>query len=624
MKNLILIIFIFSPLLLQAQSVSEIKQDKDHYIWGEGKGNTLKEADNAALTDLISQISTQVESDFKKIVEQSTSESNTKFKETVNDVVRTYSSATLKNTDRLILQDEPDAFVFRYVKRSEISRIFESRKNKIIELARNGEEALKDLQIADALRYFYWSQTLLRSHPESSEIKMKDEDGQERLLITWLPMKINEILANVSFKVEGVDQMDSYSNYLIKICYKNEPVRNLDYTYWGGHDWSNVISAKDGSGIVEMPKTITTPDIRFKVEYAFEGEANIDMELRDVMQKLPQVPYKSSYQNVSVRSSTAAAINAGPSTTLPAVVESVPAAQSSASVMSSTINTSTISNSVGNLQTLSNVSAQEAVMKQIIHAIGSHNYASVENLFTPEGVSIYKKLLQYGNARIIHTPILKYFQYNEYVICRFIPMSFNFKTNNRTFIEDVVFYLNKDNKVCNIAFGLEKKALHNIASKDAWSEADREMIISFLENYKTAYALKRFDYINDIFSDNALIITGIVTKVNRTAESPYLSNTIVKYNRQTKAEYMRKLKYSFDSNEFINIRFADNTVRRSFKGNNLYGIQIKQDYFSTHYGDSGYLFLLVDLSDKSKPQIHVRTWQPEKNPDGSIYGVGDF
>ena len=135
--------------------------------------------------------------------------------------------------------------------------------------------------------------------------------------------------------------------------------------FW--HDWSNVISAKDGSGIVEMPKTITTPDIRFKVEYAFEGEANIDMELRDVMQKLPQVPYKSSYQNVSVRSSTAAAINAGPSTTLPAVVESVPAAQSSASVMSSTINTSTISNSVGNLQTLSNVSAQEAVMKQIIH-----------------------------------------------------------------------------------------------------------------------------------------------------------------------------------------------------------------------------------------------------------------
>ena len=247
---------------------------------------------------------------------------------------------------------------------------------------------------------------------------------------------------------------------------------------------------------------------------------------------------------------------------------------------------------------------QIPVENALKHAIGSHNYASVENLFTPEGVSIYKKLLQYGNARIIHTPILKYFQYNEYVICRFIPMSFNFKTNNRTFIEDVVFYLNKDNKVCNIAFGLEKKALHNIASKDAWSEADREMIISFLENYKTAYALKRFDYINDIFSDNALIITGIVTKVNRTAESPYLSNTIVKYNRQTKAEYMRKLKYSFDSNEFINIRFADNTVRRSFKGNNLYGIQIKQDYFSTHYGDSGYLFLLVDLSDKSKPQIH--------------------
>ena len=87
---------------------------------------------------------------------------------------------------------------------------------------------------------------------------------------------------------------------------------------------------------------------------------------------------------------------------------------------------------------------------------------------------------------------------------------------------------------------------------------------------------------------------------------------------------MKKLKYSFDSKEFINIRFADNIVRRSGKSNNIYGIQIRQDYFSTNYGDTGYLFLLVDLTDTLKPQIHVRTWQPEKNPDGSIYGLSDF
>ena len=38
------------------------------------------------------------------------------------------------------------------------------------------------------------------------------------------------------------------------------------------------------------------------------------------------------------------------------------------------------------------------------------------------------------------------------------------------------------------------------------------ILISFLENYKTAYALKRLDYISSIFDDDALIITGRVLK----------------------------------------------------------------------------------------------------------------
>jgi hypothetical protein len=263
-------------------------------------------------------------------------------------------------------------------------------------------------------------------------------------------------------------------------------------------------------------------------------------------------------------------------------------------------------------------------MSIVITAILKKDFESVQPLFTTEGYTIFQKLLQYGNAKILKNIDLKYYKYEDYVICRSIPMSFNFKTNSRTFIEDVIFYFDKDNKLCNITFGLSHKAIEDIASNDSWSEENRVLLISFLENYKTAFALKRFDYINQIFSDDALIITGLVTKVSATSDSQFANNTIIKYNRQSKSEYLKKLKYSFDSKEFINIRFADNTVRRSGKGTDVYGIQIRQDYFSANYGDTGYLFLLVDLSDTLKPQIHVRTWQPEKNPDGSIYGLSDF
>jgi hypothetical protein len=60
------------------------------------------------------------------------------------------------------------------------------------------------------------------------------------------------------------------------------------------------------------------------------------------------------------------------------------------------------------------------------------------------------------------------------------------------------------------------------------------------------------------------------------------------------------------------------------KGGEMYAIQIAQDYYSTHYGDKGYLFLMVDINDLEHPLIKVRTWQPEKDPKFGLYGPGDF
>jgi len=609
-----------------AQSYEMIQADRQTYLTGTGIGATLKAADQAALTEIIEQISLQVESSFESIK----TESDRIIKESVKDVVKTYSSATLTNTERIILHDEPDAKVFRYVKRSEIAKIFESRKNKVIELSHNGEKALENLQIADALRYFYWSQTLLRSHPGASEIKTQIA-GNEELLITWLPMQINMIFTNLKVEVDTIEHNKNYTNYVLNIRYKNKPVINFDYTYWSGQDWSNIVSCKDGTGIVELPGEEIKKELRLKAEYAFEGEANIDLELRNVMEKIPLVPYKSSYYSISYQPKPAPkpvpeATPAPSPVPVAASQKEVKTADGIQLKSDSAANFAPVvpDKPAGDIHTLGNMEENDQSMKSVVTAIMLKNFDSVQQLFSDDGYSIFQKLLQYGNAQIVKSFDLKYYQYGDYVICRSIPMSFSFKSNNRTFVEDVVFYFDKNHKICNITFSLSKIAIEDIASNSSWSEANRILLISFLENYKTAFSLKRYDYINNIFSDDALIITGLITKVTESGDSPYANNTIVKYNRQTKAEYLKKLKYSFDSKEYINIRFAENTVRRSGKGADVYGIQIKQDYFSTNYGDSGYLFLLVDLTDTLKPQIHVRTWQPEKNADGSIYGLSDF
>jgi hypothetical protein len=74
----------------------------------------------------------------------------------------------------------------------------------------------------------------------------------------------------------------------------------------------------------------------------------------------------------------------------------------------------------------------------------------------------------------------------------------------------------------------------------------------------------------------------------------------------------------------VNINFEENIVKKVNGDEKIYGIQIKQDYYSATYADKGYLFLMIDLNDSINPKIYVRTWQPEKNPDGSVYGLNDF
>ncbi len=595
-----------------AQSIDDIRADHQTYVTGTGSGSTLKAADQTALTEIIEQISLQIQSNFETVK----TEKDKNLKETVRDVVKTYSNATLTNTERIILQDEPNARVFRYIKRSEIFKIFEARKNKIVELARNGIISLGNFQVADALRYFYWSQTLLRSHPEASEIGL-EVGGKSELLVAWLPLQINQIFSDLKLAIDSVESNSNFSNYLLDIRYKNNPVQNFDYTYWTGQDWSNIISSKDGIGVVELPGSHTAKVIRVKAEYAFEGESNIDLELRHVMENLPIVPYKNSYFTVSV---------------LP---KSKPVGLSKKEIQV-VVGSKNLADSLrkpefavnkketGLVALSQGVDENNQLMQQVLAAVTHKNFNSVQSLFTEEGFGIFQKLLQYGNARIIKSTDLKYFQYGDFVICRSVPMSFSFKSNNQTFVEEVVFYFDSNHKICNLTFSLSEKAVQDIASNENWSEANRMLLISFLENYKTAFALKRFDYISNVFADDALIITGYYTKINSKESSPYSNNQIIKYNHQTKSEYLKRLKYSFDSKEYINIRFTENNIRRSGKGRDIYGIQIKQDYFSANYGDSGFLFLLVDLSDTIKPQIHVRTWQPEKNADGNIYGLADF
>ena len=602
-----------------AQSASEIKNSKE-YLSGEGTGETLKAADNAALNDLLSKISVNVQGSFSTVENEVVSNGKVDASAATKMVVNTYSQATLTNTNRIVVSNEPDAHVVRYVKRSEIERIFAGRKNKVLDLVGLAYKAEKAAKIDDALRNYYWALCMLKSLQYENEVKWTDNEGAEHILSSWIPQQINSILGGVSVAKAGLDGND----LLLYFTYSGKPVQSLDFTYFDGVDWSSICSVRDGRGMAEMRPGQVPDNLSIKCEYAYEGQSHIDKEIETVMGVMKGTSFRKAYLQLNTgagadaaqaSSATAAgASGSGSPSTFAAAVASLGASSSALS--------NPAAFKASGLKAVDNVGEYDKIMGKITDAIKSRNYASVQSLFTPAGWTTFKQLIDYGTARLYGTPKYTYVGYGDKVICRGLPMNFSFKANRRRFMEEVTFMFNANRKIDNVAFGLGEQAEQDILMKGDWSDLARVALMNFLEDYKTAFALKDINYLESVFDDNAVIVVGKeLRRLKNQDTGVQLNEKTYKYATYTKEQYLKNLRYSFRSQEFINIRFANNDVIKLGKGGEIYGIQIKQDYYSSSYGDTGYLFLMVDLNDPEKPIIKVRTWQPERDPNFGKTGL---
>ena len=150
--------------------------------------------------------------------------------------------------------------------------------------------------------------------------------------------------------------------------------------------------------------------------------------------------------------------------------------------------------------------------------------------------------------------------------------------------------------------------------------ARRQIIVDFVENFRTAYNRKDIELLNSVFSDKALIITGKVVKEkpNSDLTRMTLSNNKVVYIKQSKQQYITNLTRVFKNTKYINVKFEDIEVVQHPKYDDVYGVTLKQYWHTSGYSDEGYLFLMIDFRDANNPLIQVRTWQPYKNAEGEV------
>lgn len=609
-------------MLIAILAVNAEDRDPNCY-YGEGYGKTYQQACQNALGNLLMNIVVTVEGSSSGSVFHSKSASgNVEESEEYKSLVKSFSSATtLHNVRYKTVVSSPEYAVVCQVNREDVAKMYELRRDKVLDLVLGAQRAEANGSVNNALRSLYQAYVLLQSLEYPNEVRER-VDGQERLLANWIPERMNEICRDVKFTIVSGEN----NIYNVLVTYKGEPAVGVDYTYWNGRGKSPVMSAKDGKGEVVFPEGVKPGGVQIDIEYEYADEVHSD----------PQVePLLRSFQGHSVVRENAKHLDFADKKSM--------AGKQEKKTYEKTL-------SAGHADGIAELDKKdtkpyEAAMADILKAISTKKYDSVASRFTPEGLEMFRQLLGYGNARLItkaEKTDYRFYPMKDRVVCRSVPMSFSFNNGNRKFVEDVTFTFNKDGLVESLAFSLGSIATKSVFSQGGgqWNDYTKMVIATFLENYKTAYALKRLDYIKSIFDDNAYIIVGHVVKkapqrLNGEIKGLSLPETHVDYFQKSKAEYIAQLEKCFKSNEFVNIHFEDNDIAKAGFGGETFGIQIKQDYSSSSYGDHGYLFLLVDFNNEDEPVIQIRTWQPEREQDITprlpkssrdygIYSIGSF
>lgn len=201
---------------------------------------------------------------------------------------------------------------------------------------------------------------------------------------------------------------------------------------------------------------------------------------------------------------------------------------------------------------------------------------------------------------------------------RDVPVNVLDADMNNSF-QDMVLSFDGDGHLTEVNMQLEKHNYNNVIVNGVKEEdlVRRQMILDFIEVFRTAYNRKDLNYLKMVYSDDALIITGTVLKKKDRDKDQNLMLQGLGGQRyqlvvQNKKEYIAKLQKIFSKNTYINIKFEEVSVIQHPTNDKIYGVTLKQYWNTSTYSDVGWLFLLVNYEDPMNPSIEVRTWQPNE------------
>lgn len=577
------------------KEAEKIKTSSGYYYGESGDCKNLKKADDAALNKLLENISDDKSLQCLYFVDSDSDndEQRTRLYGTFRDELR-------KQSNDLMLNDsDGSAKVFRYISKEDFAIICSKREKTILNYIEDGRVAEEQLRYGNALRYYYWALILCHAHPDGANLTFQYDGVNSVITYKWLQRHIEDVLNSIQIQPKHQDKAGN-NEFILAITNGSDGLEGLDYFYNNGNGTAKGSTSNGLSYIRMVDNGMSEVVLSIELENKTIVKG-FDADVFQIIDKLDEQIYFPSARKV---------VNIEKAKKIKSVDEAK--THSGSSIAAEYERSEQFMNSMASPHA-DYAKVMDEINKILAQKV-DNKAQELDKYFTPEGMALMSKLLSYGKVKVVGKPSYIFIDFGNEVICRSIPMQFDF-SHNVSFLRNIVFrFDSKTKKVKSIAFRNSDITESQILGKALWSKEAKMTLINFLEDYQTAYALQRKDYLQQIYSESALIIVGSVLKETKKTDDFRMKQEVkVRYDTLSKSQYLMRLNNVFDNNEFVNLSFTNTKFNTASGKQNVIGVQLRQEYFSSNYSDVGYLFLMVDLRD-ALPVIHVRTWQPNETP----------
>lgn len=593
------LIFICFCFIAVSQTVEEIYSQTDLYIWGEGRGKTLEEAESTAVMMLMRRFTGQMEQNLRQVFDDSHRTDGAEQATIIQKIINTYRDDCISKSQEIIVSEDQPVRVLRYIKKKDLDKVFENRQLHIFSYVEKAQKAVENAQISDALRYYYWAMTLLKSHPNAGNIAYEGPDGSGTRMMVFLRTQITEILEGVNLELSEIKTFPDFKIGLINITYNGKPVKNYDYKYWTGLEWKGPISAKEGLGYIKLPGTMDdfeNVEIQIKTEYIFEHRAPAVTAIKELLEIFDPVIFRPAYKHLSLEVKGKTTRSEGPEKGL-----DLPDAK------------------------VRNTRAYESAIEAFVEATNSRKYSNAHSLFKSEANKIYRELIQQRLGLILCYDNIDFFEFDDKIVARSLKIVIINKDDETESIENlIVIFDPKDRKISGLTLGLDNKQAQEIVDQQYLKEEVRIFLLDFIEDFRTAFVLRQVDYVESVLGFNPVIIKNRNAETKTGLRNPFENNPVFIDNIKYKEEYITKIQRIYENAQNPGLNYMHIDFQRPGRDGKLLGIRLYKDFYYPKTGGTGHLFFLFNIEDASQPILLLSTWQPEVFDERRLIGIENF